>query len=253
MKKLQQKKYQVLFQGDFKAKNVSFQEIPSSRKIDPALEEQCQEAWRTMLEKAKKEGKSIWDSEVYRFEKAELKKGTLQIEVSTIPFSVRYPMNKYTEVLNVLGPDYFAHGLYSSALVKTIDDVYCFIEKSDKYVSRKTVPFIGGVMSKSEKVIGSGDELFDQLVREIEEEIGVDVDQIKSTTLKAAYRNLRHNVCLVYEVVLDLAFDEVEAIFDENNDGEAARVIGVPEHELAKFIAGLEEADKIVFEILGLI
>lgn len=248
--KMKTKKYEILFKGSFLENQVSIDECSSTRVIDPTIEAEAKKYWDKMLADAQAQGKKLWDSDIYRFEKSEREKNTVHLELSTIPFSVRYAMNKLTADVAKLGPAYYPLGMFTSCLVKSADNKYVFIEKSDKYYANKRVPFIGGILSRSEKVLTSGGDLFDEVAKEIKEELGLDDMDIDSIVLRSGHRSENFNVCLLFEVHLNLSIAEIQEIFAHGGDGEAKKVLGMTKAELKTFIPTLEEKEQIKFEIL---
>jgi len=64
----------IFFQGNFSKIDVAckYTEL-SSRKIDSVIEEKTKQVWQQKIQKAKKEGKKIWDQPVYRLESFQVK------------------------------------------------------------------------------------------------------------------------------------------------------------------------------------
>jgi hypothetical protein len=246
------KNYTIIFAGALTAEQVSIQERQTTRLIDVDLQTRAEKHWQNMLAEASVQGKKIWDSQVYRFESGTIKDNQLHLQLSTIPFSIRVALNKETKRLGELGEFFFPLGMYTSIILHTADGQYVFIEKSDKYFTNKRFAFVGGVLSKSEKVLTSGQDLFDEVSKELKEELGLSDIHIDSVLLRAGYRTENYNFCLLFEVTLTETLVEVQSLFAAGNDGEAKRVIGIEPKELGSFVQLLEDKDKIKFEILDM-
>lgn len=240
----------VLFRGGWSYRDVNLREINTSRLVDDELEDLCQESWMQMLTEATEAGKKLWDSVIYRFEFVITDGSSLDMGFSTIPFSVRLGMNYHTDQVKRLGGGYMPQGIYSSCFVKTTDDQYVFIEKSNKYFTQKKIAFVGGVLSKSEIILNGGLDLFLTVKKEIQEEVGilVDVDRIR---LRAGYLTENFNVCFLFEVSVPYTFAEVRRLFKQHNDGEAKEIFGLPNVTIASHISLFEPKDAIKFKILN--
>ncbi len=244
-------KYTLLFHKDISENQIKITEVPSTRKISAALESQCKKEWGRMLIEAKATDKALWDSDVYRFESAQLSGNNIHIHVSSIPFSIRIGMNKYTDIVRKLGIKYASLGMYSSCFVITSDNQYLFVEKSDKYLTPRKFSFIGGILSKSEYTLNSGVDLFQTVLYEIEDEIGVPHRHIKNLLLKASYISANYNFRLIFEARLDKTLEDTKKIFSISNDGEARHVIGIDRSKLLEFARDFLEKDLPVFEIMS--
>lgn len=248
------KSYKVVFGPQkIKPSKVFIEEISSTRNIDHNLEFLCKSDWINLKQESKRKGRLIWESEVYRFESINLTDGGLQLMVSTIPFSIRLTMNDHVKLVNQLGIKYAALGMYTSCFVVTLDNHYLFIEKSNKYHSNRKISFIGGILSKTEKELRSGNDLFEEVAKEVKEEIGVSSANIESIRLNAGYISKNFNFCLVFTVKIKKKLEEILRDFDHSNDGEAANIVYVKEEDLMIFAKErLPEKDFPKFEIMGL-
>jgi hypothetical protein len=226
--------------------NLKIREVVSTRNIDPDIEVVCQKTWGKMMAEAKKENKKLWDSEIYRFESISQDGDNINFNIATLPFSVVVSMNKYIKENPDFNKNFAPFGMFTSCFVKTTDDKYLFIEKSNKFYTKKKISFIGGTLSKTEKEICNGEDLFEEVVKEIKEELGLSEKNVKSVLFQSAYETENFSVCLLFNVLLDCSFEQVQKKFDFSNDGEALRIIAVDSNKLSEFSEEyLDELDKI--------
>ncbi len=242
--------YTIVFKNDIREDSILIKEMSSSRKIDDSLEHLCTETWQKTVEEASLKGQKLWDSEVYRFQGVSEENGKTVLTVGTIPFSIRFAMNKHTALVRQLGEAYYPLGMYTSCLVKTKDDKYIFIEKSNKFYTDKKYAFVGGILSKSERIISSGADLFASAKIEIVEELGLSQSHIADTVLSAGYKTENCNFCLLFNITITCTFDEVQEYFAQETDGEAKNIIGITQSELPVFAKNLEDKDKIRLKVL---
>ncbi len=206
-----------------------------------------------MLTEARTTNRLLWDSETYRFENATMHDGTLSLALSTIPFSIRFGMNEHTERVKDLGIAYAAMGMFTSCLVQTSDAASVFIEKSDKYFTRKKYAWVGGVLSKMERVLRSGGDLFGALEDEVMEELGVGAQVFDGQSLRAGYLTENWNVCLLFSQTISLSARQLQQRFEQAGDGEAKRLMCIPASELRQQACIFEERDQVKFAILDLL
>ena len=246
------KKYKIVFTSDLRSDKVNIKEIASRRRVGNELEKISKNKWKQLVIKAKSDGKKLWESEVYRFETVKFSGGNLNFTVSTIPFSVRLGMNSFTDRVKKLGLDFASLGLFSSCFVLTKDKKYLFIEKSDKYYTNRKYSFIGGVISKSERVLKNGQDLFGVVAKEIVEESTISPSKIRNLRLRDGYITENYNFCLLFEAELKVTFKELKESFSKKKIDEALNIIGIGRKELPDFIKKLPDKDLPKFEILNL-
>ncbi len=245
--------YRIIFNSDITFDIVTIKEISSTRLIDPVLEKLCRKRWREILNDAKNQRKKIWDSDVYRFESAIWKDNILQLNVSTIPFSIRLSMNNFTDTVNMLGMKYAPLGMYTSCFVVTADGQYLFIEKSNSYYSNRKMAFIGGILSKTESILQNGSDLFNEAIREIQEELDLYSIGVQTNILKAGYITENYNVCLLFEVKLNISLKDIQKNFKASCEKETANIVDVARADLSQFALMLPERDMPKFKIAGYI
>jgi hypothetical protein len=242
----------IIFKRDYESNQVTINEVKSTRLIDQQLENDCAVEWQRNLKEAAETNKDVWDSEIYRFEGVQEDEG-LNLTLSTVPFSVRRPMNKFTERIVELGLDYSAKGMYSSCFVITCDGNYVFTEDGGKYLNRRKYMFIGGVLSKSEKELQTGEDLFGEAQKECFEEAGCWPEDIESTILNAGFITDSCNICLIFTMTLNLTFPQLVERFNQKNDGEAKALVCVEAHEISDFARRLDEKEHPKFIVKGLL
>lgn len=243
----------ILFKNaEWHEEHVFLTEVASSRAVDEKLEAMSKNTWQTMLHEAAATGRQLWDSEIYRLEDVDICTHTLSLNISTVPFSVRVGMNDHTERVRQLGLAYAPKGLYTSCLVSTTDHHYVFIEKSNIYFTKKKYAWVGGVLSKTERHISSGKELFDTVRTEVMEELGVESEQITSTTLSAGYVSENWNACLLFTVELKLTTHELQAMFMKQSDDEAVELVMIAKSNLHKESNIFDSKDRTKFAVLDL-
>lgn len=241
---------QVFFQGDWSPETVITDEINSTRVIDNDFERMLISSWENTLKVAKEKNQKIWDSIIYRFESSEISLQKLYLYLSIIPFSIRLEINKHTEKIKQLGQQYSPKGMFSSCFVKTSDGHMVFVEKSNVYVTQKKYALVGGVFSKSELIINSGNDLFESVRREVVEELGVDKEHIIENILKMGYLTENWNVCFLFSVQLSLTKKELLERFKKYSDDEVKDLIFFTNENIKDSLNLFEPKDKIKFALL---
>lgn len=241
---------QVILSGKWSASDILISNITSTRMIDKKIEQAALDAWEYKVQQAKLNDRRIWDSIIFRYEGFKLKNKKLLISVSEIPFSIRLGMNQCTEDIKALGNEYAPLGMFNSCFVETSDSKLVFIEKSKKFFTEKINSFVGGVYSKSESVINSGEDLFSTTIQELIEELGIGVNQIQENNLITVYKTENWNVCFIFFITLKISSDELREIFFEKSDEEASNIIFFSKNEINKSKNYFDEKDKTKFAFL---
>lgn len=242
----------ILFNNQaWREEDVVVSEVSSSRELDEKLEDLSQATWQSMTEEASLKGQKLWDSEIYRLENAEESGRVLSF--STIPFSTRIGMNSHSGYVKELGLAYAPKGLYTSCVVSTTDGHYIFIEKSKAYFTKKKYAWVGGILSKTERRISSGKDLFGTVRTEVTEELGAQEEDVVANILSSGYISENWNVCLLFEIELNLRVDELQNLFKKQSDDEAVALLCIKQNSLLKEIDLFDNKDKVKFAVLGLV
>lgn len=243
---------QVVFRDTLLADDVYWQEVASTRKKDPEIEKLARREWQRIVRECQKEKKKIWNSQLYRFENFQKINGKAHFWASTIPFSLRIGMRKFSARIGQKGIAYAPLGMFVSCLVLSRDREYLFIEKSAHYFATRQFSLIGGVLSKSEGDIKEGEDLFRKIKDEVIEEVGCSPKDIESIALKAGYITESLNFALLASVQLKKTLNQLTAIFAKRNTPESKELIGVQRANLPKFVrTQLPKRDWPKFQILG--
>lgn len=243
---------QIIFNGKYSEKDVYVEEINSTRVIDGELESNLIASWKNTLKVAKEKNQKIWDSTIYRLENCGASSQKIHLHLSTIPFSIRLEMNKYTDKIKQLGPQYSPKGIFSSCLVKTSDNKTVFVEKSNTYVTQKKYAWVGGVFSKNEFEINSGNDFFESMKLELVEELGVEKEHITKNILKVGYLTENWNVCFLFSVQLSLTEKELLERFAKYSDEEVKNLIFFTDENIKNSLNLFEPKDRIKFALLGI-
>ncbi len=239
-----------MFSGSWSASDILIRNIISTRMIHKKIERAAKDAWEYKVQQAKLNDSRIWDSKIFRYEGFKLKNKKLVFSVSEIPFSIRLGMNQCTNDIKALGNEYAPFGMFNSCFVETNDSKLVFIEKSNKFFTEKINSFVGGVYSKSESTINSGEDLFSATTQELVEELGISVSHIKSNHLITVYKTENWNVCFIFYINLKISSEKLLKTFLEKSDGEASNIIFLNKKEINKSISYFDEKDKLKFAFL---
>jgi len=232
-------------------KNITLSRVKSSRKINSSLENICKQKWNEKLIRLNKTKTKLWDSEVYRFEKIYQIKNSLIINVSTIPLSIRLMMNNFTEKIQKLGLNYAPLGMFFSCFVLTKDCYFLFVKKSQYFYFDRKFAFIGGILSKTENNNTSKCNIFNEVKKEMKEEIGVINQNIDSLNLLGHYKTSNFNFCLLFKIKLNITIEEALNGFSNRTEQEIEKIIPVHKNNLQNFILqNMSAKDSIKFSFL---
>lgn len=239
----------IIVKGVFKSKQIYiFHSKKGNRKINKALESKCKKIWSEIKKESYKSGKEVWDSIVYRLNNIEVRNDAIRLHLGTIPFSTRLALNQCTNDLITLGEGYHPMALYTSVFVKTKDNYYVFIEKSDKLHSNRRTSFVGGILSKSEKIVNNGQDLFESVRNELVEELGLDIDKLRRFRMLGGFINRTLNVCLLFKCNLSLGMKDVEKAFCVNHEQEVDKLIFMKDIKKKHFfLDNFDQAEYIEF------
>lgn len=202
--------------GKFKPSDLVVSVTESNRKIKPEIENQIETVWQNMQKMAEEKGKICYNGISYRLNSLELKEDKVILDFGTFEYKVRDGLIAIPEYFD-LPEEYWRKGCFTNASVKTSDEKYLMVELSGKSMNRFTVDLIGGIMDTT---IGmsTGQDIFASLYNELQEEAGINQEDIKESYLQTIYIAQRTNIGFYFELTLRVPSNDLLERFKKNND-----------------------------------
>lgn len=205
----------TLVSGRFFPDQLRISHSPSNRAIDPAVESQLEALWQVKLKKAQEQGRHIYNGLSYRLNGFRVDQDCLNLDLGIIEYKVRDGLIDIPDYYELPEP-FYRKGCYTTATVKTADDQYLLAELSGKSMNLNTIEMLGGIM-ETEPPVHTGQDVFDSLYKELEEEALVLPTDISEASLRALFLERRTNIALYFEVVLTVSAEEIFTRFRERS------------------------------------
>lgn len=206
----------LLASGKFKPEDLIVSVNSSNRHIDPSIEAQLEDIWNEKVRKAEEAGKVCYNGISYRLNGMQEKDGKVLIDFGTFEYKVRDGLIAIPEYFN-LSEEYYRKGCFTTASIKTSDDLYLMVELSGKSMNENSIDLVGGIM-ETDTEMNTGTDVFKSFYKELAEEVGVTENDIDSIYLNSIYLEHRTNVGFYFEVVLNIPYEELVARFSDNED-----------------------------------
>lgn len=219
----------ILVSGTFKPEDLIVSVNPSNRKIDPTVEAQIETVWNTKMEKAKEAGKVCYNGVSYRLNSLQEKDNKVVIDFGTFEYKVRDGLIAIPEYFD-LPDEYYRKGCFTTATIKTSDDVYLMIELTGKSMNENTIDLVGGIMETDTEMV-TGEDVFKSFYKELTEEVGVDEDDIDTVYLSCIYLEHRTNVGFYFEAIVKMRFEELVTRFSDNEDIDVKSILSFSRDE----------------------
>ncbi len=203
--------------------------------------------WNERLRAAKDRGIKLWDAESYRIANVDEVEhtGTLVFKLGLV--SYRYPATfqelQKIFIENNLKPIYhFSNG----AMLRTNDGAYLFGKRSTNGVT----DIFGGAVQPGEVAVCSGADIEANILKEVEEEAGLDLHNMDSNYCIGILQSITSNVLTISHMQLNVSVEEVQKIFKNRKDDEMSELIVVPESDIEPFLKALPSYRPYIFDLL---
>ena len=206
----------ILVKGRFKPEDLRVSVSESTRKIEQSIENQLEDIWLEKVKMAKEKGKNCYNGISYRLNSLKKEGGTLFLDFGTLEYKVRDGLIDIPEYYD-LPEDYYRKGCFTSASIKTSDGKYLMVELSGKSMNQNNIDLIGGIM-ETDISMTSGEDIFISLYKELEEEAGIETNEIKDISLHTIYLEQRTNIGLYFEIILNVSSEKLLERFKTNKD-----------------------------------
>jgi hypothetical protein len=246
-------KPKILAKGYFKPQDVvvSYSKI-SNRKIVPDIENQIENVWQNMLQNAKENEKRLWNGTSCRVNLIALtKEGKLEVEFAPIEFKVRDGLIEIPEYFS-MPEECWRKGAFTGALVKTSDNFYILVKLTGKSNNPRPVEWPGGILG-DEGPIRTGEDLFNDMLRELEEETNVPKESVEGCVLRAVYISVNTNVGFVFDITLSDTKEIVyERFKEQNNDHDIKDLFSVSAEGMQGQLESMSAGKQLIGrELLG--
>lgn len=197
----------ILAYGRFLPQDILVSINPSNRKTDPEIESQIENLWHSRLALAQEQEKVCYNGLSYRLNTLTRAGEKIIVDLAEIEYKVRECIVSIPEYWS-LNDDYYCKGCHTGATIKTSDDRYLMIELSGKSMNINTVDVLGGVLEIPPRII-SGDDIFESLYRELEEEGCIKKEDIAECYVRLVYLSHRTLVGFHFEVTIKPTAEEL--------------------------------------------
>lgn len=202
----------ILALGRFHSRDLVTTTSESNRKINPLIEDQIENTWEAKVKRVNEQGKIIYNGLFYRLNSLKEENEKLFLDFGTIDYKTSDSLINIPEYFELPEP-FYRKGCYTAATVKTSDDRYLMVELSGKSLNENTIDQLGGVMETDPRN-ETGDDVFQSLYKELEEEGHITEKDIQSAFLRAVFVARRTNVAFYFEVILNVSSDDLLARFE---------------------------------------
>ena len=232
----------IIASGKFAPEDLIVSVSPSNRRIDPSVEAQLETIWNEKVKMAEEAGKVCYNGVSYRLNDIEEKDGKVLIDFGTFEYKVRDGLIAIPEYFD-LPEEYQRRGCFSTATIKTSDDLYLMVELSGKSMNENKTDLIGGIM-ETDIDMTTGADIFTSFYNELAEEAGVHQSDIRENYLNSIYLTYRTNVGFYFEVTLKIPYQEIQARFKNNNDIDIKSIRSFSRDEYLDTLNSSQNPDK---------
>jgi hypothetical protein len=224
----------------------------STRKIQPEVEAQVDVLWEEKKKKAEQEGRVCFNGISYRLNSLEEKNGKVVIDFGLLEYKARHTLIHVPGYLE-LGEGYYHKGCYTGATVKTTDGMFLVVELSGKSMNTFPIDMLGGIMEKPSEIY-TGEDVFDCIYGELEEEACITKDDIKECYLRSIFLTPNTHTCFYFEVSLNISSESLLSRFStENKDQDIQSLKVLSQEEYVSFLRNHSSpAKQFISEIINI-
>lgn len=190
--------------------------------------------WRQKLEKAKESGKGIWNGIVYTIEEMlQSDEETLHIVLSSCEYKdIIFRINKgRSNIIKEYGISHLPKYITLDCIPVTRDRKFVFgIRGNSTILDGGCIGLIGGTANKDEMEINCGEDLKKFMIKEIEEETRIAVEENKLSLYSINQFNAKYE--FLYKLFLDIDSSEISMCHKE---GEFVELLCLTADEVRKY------------------
>lgn len=198
----------------------SYDVIASESSLNIAPYEQVIKGyWHEVIADAQSAGTEIWDGQYYRLENIdEIQRGSLQLNLSTIPYSTIRSLIKLGLQQN-LASCYFPYHINTGALISTSDDLFVFGQKTIKS-GTYYLDLIGGGLQKDELDVQQAIDIKNNILKEAFEEANITSSMIDWVNLNSFILTNTMSVVILFNIKLNVDKSQLIQSFEGRVENE---------------------------------
>jgi 8-oxo-dGTP pyrophosphatase MutT (NUDIX family) len=226
----------ILSDKPFKEDTYTIVHTKSSLDLKASEKKLVDTNWHKFLTEAQSKGFQPWDGTYYRMENIQdIASGSKEIYLSTIKYSqvrgLKHNVNK-----SLKSTKFQANNVDTASLILTNDDFFVFGVRNCNSPSISKMDLIGGGLQENEFVVKDFSDIFKNVLKEIEEETGLTVNDIKIIQGIGIVHSCYSNVLFVFFTKLNKCRTQVQKIFSNNDDDEMVELEFVEKNFLRDYL-----------------
>jgi 8-oxo-dGTP pyrophosphatase MutT (NUDIX family) len=225
----------LLFSESVEIENIVVNLLPSTKKRSAALDRDLNALWDEEVAEMTAKGRKIWNAELYRLENFQCIDTSLVLDLSTIEVKEIHAAHRLPGEGD-LGESYRPNNIFVASFIETKDQKFIFGRTNTNTLNAGRIDLIGGSLSKTERPVVTGDDLFHSALSEIEEELNVPFSDVNSGYLCAILRTPRSYVGMIFHIRLNIDLAQFESRFRIRENDEITDAVVVDESELGSFL-----------------
>ena len=222
-------------------KNCEYEAIKVQKSTKNPLiigQEDCQkieQMWQHDYKAGIKAGRKVWNGQNVRLDLVVFEDEKVELFVSPVEYKIVYCLGNID-----VGKDEnnLPRALSTGNLIQTVSGKFVFAKLSGNTMYQREFDVIVGLVDKID--IQNGIDLWQESLREIKEEIGLDDNFIDQKHFLGIIQTYKGNAIFVNYVKLNIGEEEVQQIFIQNNDKELKGVYFVDEKNLKEALSKLK-------------
>jgi hypothetical protein len=174
----------------------------SRMKVNETTLTRMEKEWQRLIIESKFNKRPLWNGPIYRFKSLEQLNNKLTIRLGKTNYRETVCSNKLnTEWATIYGRDYLANNVGLLAIIETEDNK---IVLGHRQYEDNILSLISGVLSIDSKIIEDGYGLNKAIEKEMEEELGINTEDIEKMRLIGIVEGLELFVDFVFFVKLSI-------------------------------------------------
>lgn len=205
----------ILVLGKYLPSDLLVSVSESNRKIDSIIEGKLETIWEAKKKKADENGQICYNGLSYRLNSLKKLENKIALDFGIIEYKVRTGLVVIPEYFE-LPEEFYQKGCYTGATIKTLDGRYLMVELSGKSMNLNGVDLLGGVMETIMEM-QTGEDIFQSLYSELEEESCIQKNDIEKSYLRAIFLSFNTYVGFYFEISLNISLEKLLNRFKKNN------------------------------------
>ena len=231
--------------GHYVEQDFKIEVVEQEMELPEVIEEMIEQNWVEKTKLAQEKGQRMFNGFSYRVVSHNTEGNKIELDLALFDFRHRYGV---ICIAKESGVQIQHNGTFVGSSVRTKDNYYVMVKLSGKSMNTNNYDLLGGMVETETDFTGSS-FLFDVLYQEMQEEGGIERQDVKSCEMRMMYQGEYGHVGFYFETDLKITKADLESRFENNSDQDIESLVFFNQEEYEQILESHNPNKQLILKV----